>query len=83
MTDIRWRGVFPALTSKFTADDRLDFGAMERHLAFQLDAGVHGLIVLGWFGEGVQAGADERLWLAVLTLPVPVLYLWRTRRGAG
>jgi hypothetical protein len=41
----------------------------------------YGLIVLGWLGEGMRAGADDRLWLAVLTLPVPALYLWRTRRG--
>ena len=61
MTDIRWRGVFPALTSKFTADDRLDFAAMERHLAFQLEAGVHGLIVLGSLGENATLGFEEKL----------------------
>jgi hypothetical protein len=25
MSEIHWRGVFPALTTKFTADDRLDW----------------------------------------------------------
>jgi hypothetical protein len=43
----------------------------------------YGLIVLGWFGEGLRAGAEDRLWLVVLTLPVPVIYLWRTRRGGS
>lgn len=61
MTEIRWRGVFPALTTKFTADDRLDWDAMERHLAFQLDAGVHGLIVLGSLGENATLTPEEKL----------------------
>lgn len=61
MTDIHWRGVFPALTSKFTADDRLDFAAMERHLALQVEAGVHGLIVLGSLGENATLSHEEKL----------------------
>ncbi len=40
----------------------------------------YAIVVLGWFGEGVSAGAGPRLWLIVWTLPVPALYLWRTRR---
>ena len=34
MTDVQWRGVFPALTTKFTASDEIDWAAMERHLEF-------------------------------------------------
>jgi 4-hydroxy-tetrahydrodipicolinate synthase len=60
MSDIQWRGVFPALTTKFTAADAPDWGAMEKHLAFQLDAGVHGLIVLGSLGENATLSADEK-----------------------
>jgi len=61
MSDIQWSGVFPALTSKFTASDKLDWGSMEQHLAFQLDAGVHGLIVLGSLGETSTLSAEEKL----------------------
>ncbi|MEJ8568133.1 dihydrodipicolinate synthase family protein [Elongatibacter sediminis] len=61
MTEISWRGVFPALTTKFTADDRLDWEAMERHLAFQIDAGVHGLIILGSLGENATLSPQEKL----------------------
>jgi 4-hydroxy-tetrahydrodipicolinate synthase len=61
MSQIQWRGVFPALTSKFTADDKLDWKAMEKHLAFQLDAGVHGLIVLGSLGETSTLSFEEKL----------------------
>lgn len=61
MSSIAWRGVFPALTTKFTATDGLDWAAMEKHLAFQLDAGVHGLIILGSLGENSVLSPEEKL----------------------
>ena len=54
-----WRGVFPALTTQFTAADALDFDAMGRHLEFQLDAGVHGLVILGSLGENATLDGEE------------------------
>jgi dihydrodipicolinate synthase/N-acetylneuraminate lyase len=61
MTDWQWRGVFPALTTKFTAADEIDWSAIEEHLAFQLDAGVHGLIILGSLGETSKLSHAEKL----------------------
>lgn len=61
MTDLQWRGVFPALTTKFTASDDIDWAAMEQHLSFQLDAGVHGLIILGSLGETSTLSMAEKL----------------------
>ena len=61
MPEISWRGVFPALTTKFTAEDKLDWKAMEQHLAFQLEAGVHGLIILGSLGETSTLSFDEKI----------------------
>ena len=61
MADIQWSGVFPALTSKFTSSDQLDWDAMGQHLEFQLEAGVHGLIVLGSLGETSTLSAGEKL----------------------
>jgi len=61
MAEVQWRGVFPALTTKFTAADELDWGAMEKHLEFQLDAGVHGLIILGSLGENPALSPEEKL----------------------
>jgi len=61
MSSLQWRGVFPALTSKFTAADALDWGAMEKHLEFQLDAGVHGLIILGSLGENATLSFEEKI----------------------
>ncbi len=61
MSQSSWRGVFPALTTKFTAEDTLDFDAMAEHLAFQLDAGVDGIIILGSLGENSTLdGAEKR-----------------------
>ncbi len=61
MTQVQWRGVFPALTTKFTAADEIDWDAMGQHLEFQLDAGVHGLIILGSLGENATLSPEEKL----------------------
>jgi 4-hydroxy-tetrahydrodipicolinate synthase len=56
-----WRGVFPAVTAKFTPDDTLDHKEMERCFALQIEAGVDGLIVNGSLGEGSMLSHEERL----------------------
>lgn len=61
MQKLNWRGVFPALTTKFTASDTIDWDAMGRHLEFQLDAGVHGIIVLGSLGENATLSMGEKV----------------------
>ena len=61
MSTVNWKGVFPALTTKFTASDQIDWEAMARHLEFQLDAGVHGIIILGSLGENATLSMEEKL----------------------
>jgi len=61
MANIEWQGVFPALTTKFTAAGAIDWEAMARHLEFQLDGGVHGLIILGSLGENATLSMAEKL----------------------
>lgn len=56
-----WTGVFPAVTTKFTTDDRLDHGEMERCFSLQMEAGCDGLIVAGSLGEGPMLTHDEKL----------------------
>lgn len=56
-----WRGVFPAVTTKFTEADGLDHDEMERCYSLQLDAGCDGLIVAGSLGEGPMLSHDEKL----------------------
>ncbi|MCH8123463.1 MAG: dihydrodipicolinate synthase family protein [Bacteroidetes bacterium] len=59
MTD-RWTGVFPAVTTKFKDDFSLDYDEMERHFNFQIDSGVHGMVVTGTLGENGSLTADEK-----------------------
>lgn len=56
-----WSGVFPAVTSKFTEDDRLDHAEMERCFALQMEAGCDGIIVCGSLGEGPMLSHDEKI----------------------
>ncbi|MGB8818929.1 MAG: dihydrodipicolinate synthase family protein [Rhizobiaceae bacterium] len=55
-----WKGVIPAVTTKFHADESLDFKEMERCFAMQIEAGVDGLIVAGSLGEGPMLSLDEK-----------------------
>jgi dihydrodipicolinate synthase/N-acetylneuraminate lyase len=63
MNSTRWQGVYPAVTTKFKPDFRLDLDAMAEHTEFQLSAGVHGLIILGSLGENSTLDMDEKLQL--------------------
>ena len=56
-----WTGVFPAVTTKFTEDDRLDHAEMERCFALQMEAGCDGIIVAGSLGEGPMLSQDEKI----------------------
>jgi len=78
MHDPRWRGVFPALTTRFRADESLDLEALERHADRQIRAGVHGLVTCGSLGEASTLSLDEKLAAAGAVLSaaagrVPVL----------
>jgi 1-pyrroline-4-hydroxy-2-carboxylate deaminase len=55
-----WKGVIPAVTTKFHADESLDHKEMERCFGLQIDAGVDGLIVAGSLGEGPMLSNDEK-----------------------
>ena len=55
-----WKGVFPALTTKFTATDELDLPLFEKNLQAQLDAGVQGVIIGGSLGEASTITATEK-----------------------
>ncbi|SFP86405.1 4-hydroxy-tetrahydrodipicolinate synthase [Pseudarcicella hirudinis] len=57
---IDWKGVFPAVTTKFGEDDQLDFPLFEKNLQFQLDAGVNGIILGGTLGESSVLSLEEK-----------------------
>ncbi len=60
MSKFEWKGVFPALTTKFTADDKLDLPLFEKNLNVQLDAGVEGIVLGGTLGEASVLTTDEK-----------------------
>ncbi|MBP7582006.1 dihydrodipicolinate synthase family protein [Vogesella sp. XCS3] len=56
-----WTGVFPAVTTKFHADESLDLAATVSHIQWQLDCGADGIIVCGSLGEASTLTADEKI----------------------
>ncbi len=60
-----WAGVYPAVTTQFTSDQALDLEATKSHVKTLIEAGVHGLIMLGTVGENTALEPDEKR--AVLT----------------
>lgn len=55
-----WKGVFPALTTKFTVEDDLDLALFAHNLQAQLEAGVAGIILGGTLGEASVLTLDEK-----------------------
>lgn len=55
-----WKGVFPALTTKFTADDKLDLPLFAKNLQAQVAAGVEGIILGGTLGEASVLTTEEK-----------------------
>ncbi len=52
--------MYPALTTKFTPNDELDFEAFKKNVDFQLKAGVDGLIIGGSLGEASTLSNEEK-----------------------
>jgi dihydrodipicolinate synthase/N-acetylneuraminate lyase len=65
---VAWQGIYPALTTKFTSDDKLDFQLFEKNLKAQLDAGVEGVILGGTLGEASVLSNDEKFELVRFTV---------------
>jgi 1-pyrroline-4-hydroxy-2-carboxylate deaminase len=73
-----WRGVFPAATTQFRVDGALDIPATLKHLDAMIEAGIHGLIMLGTVGENCSLEFGEKVELLSATVRhvagrVPVL----------
>ncbi len=57
---IQWKGVMPAVTTKFTDDDQLDLEMFAVNIKAQLEAGVHGIILGGTLGEASTLSDEEK-----------------------
>jgi 1-pyrroline-4-hydroxy-2-carboxylate deaminase len=78
MNPTRWQGIFPAITTKFHADERIDAEGTARHIDFQIRNGIHGLVTCGSLGEASTLSLEEKLTVAQIALEaadgrIPVL----------
>jgi 4-hydroxy-tetrahydrodipicolinate synthase len=70
MAAIKWEGVFPAVTTKFHANEELDHAEMEKHFSFMIDSGCHGLVTCGSLGEASTLSFEEKLAVAKTAVKV-------------
>jgi 1-pyrroline-4-hydroxy-2-carboxylate deaminase len=58
---VTWKGVFPAITTQFRQDQSLDIPATAKHLESLVQAGIHGVVLLGTVGENTALEYEEKL----------------------
>ncbi len=58
--DVTWNGVYPAATTQLKPDQSLDLEATKSHLNTLIEAGVHGLVMLGTVGESTALVPEEK-----------------------
>jgi 4-hydroxy-tetrahydrodipicolinate synthase len=59
-----FRGVLPAITTKMTPDQQVDLAGVKADVAFQIEAGVDGIIICGSLGEASTLERAEKLAIA-------------------
>ncbi|MFC4636564.1 dihydrodipicolinate synthase family protein [Dokdonia ponticola] len=86
---IQWKGVMPAVTTKFTAQDTLDLDMFAVNINAQLAAGVHGIVLGGTLGEASTLSDTEKSILTQETVnlvegkvPVLINIAEQTTKGA-
>ena len=86
---IQWKGIMPAVTTKFTDNDELDLKAFELNINAQLEAGVHGIVLSGTLGEASTLLDEEKRLLTTATVdivkgkvPVLINIAEQTTKGA-
>jgi dihydrodipicolinate synthase/N-acetylneuraminate lyase len=57
---MRWRGVFPAITTPFQPDLAIDFELLRRQVGWLIDHGCRGIVPLGSLGEGATLSFAEK-----------------------
>lgn len=72
-----WKGVYPAITTKFDEKGNLDLPAFLKNIDFQIESGVAGIIIGGSLGESSTLSADEKIELVKVLQPyrskIPVI----------
>ena len=67
---LQWKGVMPAVTTKFTDEDALDLVNFEINIKAQLAAGVQGIILGGTLGEASTLTDEEKKMLIETTVKI-------------
>ncbi|MBR53920.1 dihydrodipicolinate synthase family protein [Candidatus Poribacteria bacterium] len=75
---VDWKGVFPAATTLFHPDQSLDLDSTRNHVEMMIDAGIHGVIMLGTVGENCSLTHSEKITILKATVDqvrgrIPVL----------
>jgi 4-hydroxy-tetrahydrodipicolinate synthase len=60
MTNVTWKGVYPAVLTPFNEDDSIDFETFKVNTRAQMEAGVDGLILGGSLGEASTLSNKEK-----------------------
>ena len=68
MRNVKWIGVYPAVTTKFHENGDLDIPNFLHNLDAQVEAGVDGIIIGGSLGESSTITHDERIELCKAAL---------------
>jgi len=58
--NVIWKGVYPALTTKFSINGELDIPAYLYNIEKQIDSGVHGIVIGGSLGEASTLNQKEK-----------------------
>ncbi len=70
MNKMNWEGVFPAMLTPFTSEDKIDFALFEKNLVAQAEAGVEGIILAGSLGEGSTLDKEEKIQLLIYAVEI-------------
>ena len=57
---MKWEGVMPAVTTKFTTDGERDFEMFNKNIIAQIEAGVSGIVLGGTLGEASTLTRNEK-----------------------
>ena len=65
-----WKGIMPAVTTKFLDNDKLDLKTFKINIESQLSAGVHGIVLGGSLGESSTLDENEKNILLKKTIEI-------------
>jgi len=68
--NFKWKGIMPAVTTKFLDDDKLDLKTFKINIEEQLSAGVHGIVLGGSLGESSTLDENEKKTLLNQTVEI-------------